>query len=141
VNVQFFTGRKISYYNLVFKMNPVNEETPHDGFDARTDPAWTCGVAAYLDDLSIVAPPAIAAVGLRVFREQVARRGWRVNLDKTVCGVGYYTAADAERCAQLQAAHDGFDGLLRPDMVQARRQPRSFVAAGKRPTWMACEPC
>ena len=26
----------------------------------------TCGVAAYLDDLSIVAPPAVAAVGLRL---------------------------------------------------------------------------
>lgn len=32
----------------------------------------TCGVAAYLDDFSIVAPPHIAAVGLRAFQAAVA---------------------------------------------------------------------
>ena len=68
----------------------------------------TCGVAAYLDDLSIVAPAAVAAVGLRVFRVEVAKRGWQVNLDKTVCGVGYYTHDAQRRVAQLEAARRVF---------------------------------
>eukprot|EP01043_Picozoa_sp_COSAG02_P035957 COSAG02_NODE_2605_length_8442_cov_9.552080_14_plen_222_part_01 len=51
----------------------------------------TCGIAAYLDDCTIVAPPDVAAVGLDTFRTAVVERGWRVNVSKTVCGVGYYT--------------------------------------------------
>ena len=54
---------------------------------SRSEFGRTCGVAAYLDDLSIVAPPRIAAVELRAFQRAVAQRGWRVNCDKTVCGV------------------------------------------------------
>ena len=79
----------------------------------------TCGVAAYLDDLSIVAPPDVAVVGLRVFQEEVAKRGWRVNLDKTVCGVGYYELDVDRRAAMLATARDTFNSLLRRDMVQS----------------------
>ena len=81
----------------------------------------TCGVAAYLDDLSIVAPPHIAAVGLRAFQAAVAQRGWRVNCDKTVCGVGYY-ADPADRPAMLREARDAFDGVLPSSMVQTGGQ-------------------
>ena len=45
----------------------------------------TCAVAAYLDDLSIVAPAEVATVGLRAFEAAVASRGWRVSMSKTVC--------------------------------------------------------
>ena len=88
---------------------------------SREEFCRTCGVAAYLDDLSIVAPPRVAAVGLRAFQRAVARRGWRVNCDKTVCGVGYYAAA-ADRPALLQVARSAFDGLLPAEMVQAGGQ-------------------
>ena len=57
----------------------------------------TCGIGAYLDDCTIVAPPQVAAAGLRAFQRAVTTRGWSVNLTKTVCGVGYYTVADGER--------------------------------------------
>eukprot|EP01048_Picozoa_sp_COSAG05_P009996 COSAG05_NODE_856_length_6943_cov_105.649912_3_plen_77_part_00 len=57
----------------------------------------TCGIAAYLDDCTIVAPPRVAAVGLRVFSEETAKRGWSVNMSKTVCGVAYYVDDDTER--------------------------------------------
>ena len=59
------------------------------GGDARAF-RETGGIAAYLDDCTIVASPAVAAIGLRAFESAVAQRGWRVNLDKTVCGVAYY---------------------------------------------------
>ena len=38
------------------------------------------GVASYLDDCTIVAPPEVAAIGLRAFRDAVAERGWAVNM-------------------------------------------------------------
>ena len=47
---------------------------------------------------------------------------WRVNLDKTVCGVGYYTDDDGERATQLAAAHRAFDQLLDRDRVQSQGQ-------------------
>ena len=84
---------------------------------SRSEFCRTCGVAAYLDDLSIVAPPRIAAVGLRAFQRAVAQRGWRVNCDKTVCGVGYY-ADPADRPALLREARDALDGVLPSSMVQ-----------------------
>jgi len=82
----------------------------------------TAGVAAYLDDMTIVAHPRVAAVGLRAFQAAVSSRGWRVNLDKTVCGVGYYEE-DAAAKARLHAEAVGiFDGVLRADMVQVDGQ-------------------
>ena len=54
--------------------------------------------------MSIVAAPDIAVVGLRVFQAQAAARRWRVNLDKTVCGVGYYELDAGRRADMLPAA-------------------------------------
>ena len=82
----------------------------------------TCGIAAYLDDCTIVAPPRIAAVGLRVFSEETAKRGWSVNMSKTVCGAAYYVDDDTERETAVRVAQTAFHGILRPDHVQAGGQ-------------------
>ena len=78
----------------------------------------TCGIGAYLDDCTIVAPPRIAAIGLRAFRDAVAQRGWAVNMTKTVCGVAYYVDDVTAREDALRVARAEFHGLLRPEHVQ-----------------------
>ena len=72
----------------------------------------TCGVGAYLDDCTIVAPPRVAAIGLRAFRDAVATRGWAVNMEKTVCGVAYYVDDATEREEALRVC-DGVAGAGR----------------------------
>ena len=82
--------------------------------------AW--GIGAYLDDCTIVAPPRVAAIGLRAFRDAVETRGWAVNMQKTVCGVAYYVDDATEREEALRAARAEFHGMLRPDHVQTDGQ-------------------
>eukprot|EP01043_Picozoa_sp_COSAG02_P112405 COSAG02_NODE_48605_length_332_cov_1.111588_1_plen_103_part_10 len=67
------------------------------------------GIAAYLDDLTIVAHPDVAVVGLRAFAAAVAERGWSVNMETTVCGVGYYATDGAARGVALAEARRVFE--------------------------------
>ena len=58
-------------------------------------------------------------VGLRVFAEAAAARGWSVNMDKTVCGVGYYARDVVLRDEAVIEAQRIFDGVLPSHMVQS----------------------
>ena len=67
-------------------------------------PGCTCTTAyRYLDDLTIVARPHVAAAGLRVLatEAEVALLGWRVYMDKTAFGVGYYASDPRARDLDL----------------------------------------
>lgn len=70
----------------------------------------TCGVAAYLDDLSIVAPPAVAAVGLRTFQAAVAVT------DET----NERQVAQNPNPIDLTAAIDAMRAEMEPTMAQQR---------------------
>ena len=59
----------------------------------RAVEGYVAGVAAYLDDMTIVAHPDVAAAGMQAFAAECAARGWTVNARKTVCGAGYYKPA------------------------------------------------
>ena len=61
-------------------------------------------------------------VGLRTFATAVAKRGWSVNMDKTVCGVGYHAHDVVVRDEALAEARPVFDGVLPSRMVQAAGQ-------------------
>ena len=57
-----------------------------------------------------------------VWRGCGGARGWRVNVSKTVCGVGYYEQNDDARQRLLLDAKEVFRGLLPDEMVQSDGQ-------------------
>ena len=64
------------------------------------------GCGAYIDDATLVGHVDVVAKGFKVFKGECARRGWQVNVTKTVLGVDlarHRPRAPAER--QQRAAH------------------------------------